>query len=224
MKKLFVVSATLLLLAGCGNLANQLGKNLKLGTEIKSAFEAGSVNITTNTTNGAGKLEVEISESAFEKSLSFDERRVATAIAVFAKEKSEVPVGDITVKYGNTVKNVYSFDEKLAASYAQSAASASAYLTAMLKKDQAALLKNSNPEYLGESSIPQVTTLADELIALGTEQSRQLAGIMDSNIDNTTIPVHVVTYVIKLSGGEKRVCTFFVHSENDHKVAGFDIR
>ncbi|MGL5892682.1 MAG: hypothetical protein ACRC3B_22505 [Bacteroidia bacterium] len=225
MKKLFFVPALLLLFAGCGNLTDQLAKNLKLSNEIKSAFQAGSVNVSSSVTNGAGKLEIEISESVFEKSLSFDERRVAAAIAVFTKEKSEVPAGDITVKYGSgSVKNLYNFDEKLTASYKQSATTANAYLTAMLKKDKAGLLKNSNPEYLGESSMPQVTTLADELLALGSETSRQLAGIMDSNIDNTTIPVHVVTYVMKLSGGESRVCTFFVHSENDHKVAGFDIR
>ncbi|MFN8713423.1 MAG: hypothetical protein ACK5Z2_11280 [Bacteroidota bacterium] len=225
MKKLLFVPALLLLIASCGNLANQVVDNTKLATDIKTSFAAATVNVNSTVTNRSGSYEIEISRSALGSQLQFDEQRVATAVAVYALTKIGEGVDTIRVKIeGDSLKDIFSFDEKELKGYSKSAASADAYLTAMLKKDEAALLSNGNPEYLGKSAMPQVTTLAGELSALGTEQSRQLAGIMDSNIDNTTIPVHVVTYLVKFSGGEKRVCTFFVNSESDHKVAGFDIR
>lgn len=225
MKKLFIVPALLLLIVGCGNLANQVVDNMKLATDIKTNFTAAAVNVNSSVTNGNGSYEIEISRSATGSQLQFDEQRVATAVAVYALKKVGDGVDTIRVKIeGDSLKDQFSFGEKEVNGYSTSATSADAYLTAMLKKDEAALLSNGDPEYLGKSAMPQVNLLSGELVALGAEKTRQLAGIMDSNIDNTTIPVHVVTYILNFSSGEKRVCTFFVHSEGDHKVAGFDIR
>jgi hypothetical protein len=225
MKKIFFIPVILLLFAACGNLGNQLADNLKLATDLKANFAAATVQVNSSIINGSGSYEVMISKSALGAQLFFVEQRVATAAAVYLKNKAGDAAKKITVKIeGDSLKDEFIFDEKALEDYSKSVSSAEAYLSAMLKKDEDALLSNGDPEYLGKNAMPQVTALCDELAALGSEQSRQLGGIMDSNIDGTTVPVHVVTFLIKLSGGQKRVCTFFVHSENDHKVAGFDFR
>lgn len=224
MKTSFTFFAVLLLLAGCGQLGEQVKKNIQTGNALREHFETGTVTVTTNI-SGKGSSEIEAGSSALGKRLSFDDQRVAIAIAVKAMELGASMGAETEVKIGDgAVKNVYKLTASEIASYAASSSSANRYLSAMLAGNKDALLKEGDATYLGESSIPQVLDLAGQVNALGKIKSTRLAGILDTNIDGTQIPVHAVTYVLDLDGGQTRTCTFFVHTGDQHKIAGFDIR
>ncbi|MCA6362850.1 MAG: hypothetical protein IM638_07405 [Bacteroidetes bacterium] len=225
MKQALSIFAVVLLLAGCGQLGEQIKKNMETGNALRAHFETGTVTVTTNI-SGNGSSEIETGTSALGKRLGFDNQRVAIAMAVKAQELGAAMGAETEVKIDDgAVKNVYKLSAAEIASYAASAASANRYLSGMLAGNKDALLKDGDATYLGEDQIGQVLNIATQQFSKTSNvKLSRLAGILDTNIDNTQIPVHAVTYWVELSNGETKNCTFFVQTGDGHKVAGFDIR
>jgi hypothetical protein len=225
MKKTVTFFAVLLILAGCGQLGEQIKKNIQTGNALRDHFETGTVTVTTNI-SGKGSSEIETGSSALGKRLGFDDQRVAIAMAVKAMELGAATGAETEVKIGDgAMKNVYKLSAAEITSYSASVASANRYLSAMLAGNKEALLKEGDATYLGEDQIGQVLDIAAQQFSKTSNVKRnRLAGILDTNIDNTQISVHAVTYWVELSNGETKNCTFFVQTDDGHKVAGFDIR
>lgn len=225
MKKSFSFFAVLLLLAGCGNVKNQENKNLDVANFLSEQFECDSVIVSTSEAYGIKYIIIKATTSDVGYRLSFESQRVACAMAISACKSMGVSDHDVQMKIGGSWSmQGHVFHQKDLSSYRTSVDAAENYLVAMLKGDRAQLLKLGDATYLGESNIQQVLGLADKAKAYEKECSRVLAGILDTNIDNTQIPIHAISFAYTDKIGNTHQCTFFVHSEGDHKIAGLDIR
>jgi hypothetical protein len=226
MKKLFFVPALLLLFAACGSLGSQLKDNMQIALELKKEFEADAVDINTSKSGNSNSVEVNLTNPSLARSQGYQAYYIANAVAVEAYKHGGKTATAVTVNMKSDLDNSrFSFDQKLLTNYALSEAEAESYLMALCDKDKITMLKLSDPEYLGEASLKQALDLsAKNLQTKDHIAGVQIMRIFDSNITNTVIPIHIICYKVTFKSGASKMCDMFVHSENDHKVAGFDIR
>jgi hypothetical protein len=228
MKKSFTFFAVLLLFAGCGQLADKMKDNLKMALQLKSEFEAGSVEMSSSMVNNSQSLEVNLTNATLAGSLGYQAEFVATAVAVEAYKLDGKSVNSVKVNMlSDTTDYSLTYDKKQLDSYTMSEASAESYLMALCDKDKSSMLKLGDPDYLGESSIEDAIGIAKSKLQSKEHIANvQIIRILDSNIDDTVIPIHIICYKVTYKSGASNICDMYVRcdKDTDHKVSGFNIR